>query len=158
MLIRPPAPAKSCRPPLRPPEPAPPGLGPPGSSTPARAAGALSELENHRAFLVTSSLSSVPWSLAGAIAGTTRGVVVFEGCFLLLPALPAPFVSAQPQGTAMLWTLWWHPQVPVTTRNIPKSGLLSAQLGNAYTKSILIPSVFTFPCPNSSDAAWSLLL
>lgn len=58
----------------------------------------------------------------------------------------------------MLWTLWWHPQVPVTTRNTPKAGLLSAQLGNAYTKSIFTPSFFTFPCPNSSDAAWSLLL
>lgn len=58
----------------------------------------------------------------------------------------------------MLWMLWWHPQVPVTTRDVPNAGLLSAQLGNACTKSSLTPSVFTFPCPSSSDAAQSLLL
>lgn len=40
----------------------------------------------------------------------------------------------------LLWMLWWQPQVPVTTRDIPNAGLLSAQLGNACIKSILTPS------------------
>lgn len=108
---------------------------------------------------MTPSLSSVPWSRAGAAEGTACGVVVLlRAVFCSSLALPAALVSAQPRGAAMLWMLWWHPQVPVNTRDIPSAGLLSAQLGNACIKSILTPSVFTFPCPNSSDAAWSLLL
>lgn len=50
------------------------------------------------------------------------------------------------EGTVMLWTLWWHPQIPVWTADIP-----NAQLGNACTKSTLTPWFLTFPCPNSSQ-------
>lgn len=80
------------------------------------------------------------------------------GLWCLRAVFCSPFLSTQPQGTAMLWTMWWHPQVAVTTRGTPSAGLLSAQLGNACTKSSPTPSVFTFPCPNSSDTARSLLL